>query len=250
MKTMFCGVLAAAISGLFIGGCATSPQTYQQVFDRYYATTLKSSTSTQVLSTIQDPQTEMLSQSESVIAAWGKEDTKDRTHWFNIVAFDEEQMNAVRKFGFILEETRWGWNQTPTPALRFDAEMVMDADVLTAAYASNNEKQIELMKKGQELFTADAQELTFDSQTLRSSTIMVQQAFNSVVYKLSHSPAFAAKLPLLEGMEFDHPTLGESRIRMLIEGDIVKIKIKAGKPWFHDYFHDDPFQEQPDVKYM
>jgi hypothetical protein len=248
MKIM-CGILAAVL----LGGCTSTPQTYKQVFNRYYATTLKSSTSADVLVTIQDPATELLSQSESVVAAWGKEGPEQkpaRTHWFNMVAFDEEQMNAVRKYGFIVEETHWGWNRTPAPALRFDAELVMDADVLNAAYASNNEKQIELIKKAQELFSADAQELTFDSQTLGNSAIMAQQAFNSVLRKLSDSPANAAQLPLPEGMEFDHPILDESRIRMLIEGDIVKIKIKAGKPWFQHYYIDDPFEEHPDVKYM
>jgi hypothetical protein len=248
-----CGILAAAMSVLILGGCTSQPHTYEQVFDRYYATTLKSSTSADVLASIQDPSTELLSQSESVVAAWGKEGKEQkpvRTHWFNMVAFDEEQMNAVRKYGFILEETHWGWNRTPAPALRFDAELVMDADVLNAAYASNNEKQIEMVKKAQELFSTDAQELVFDSQTLGNSTIMVQQALNSVLYKLDHSPAYAAKLGLLEGMEFDHPTLGQSRVRMLIEGDIVKLKIKAGKPWFQHYYIDDPFEEQADVKYM
>ncbi|MCI0499151.1 MAG: hypothetical protein L0Y36_05670 [Planctomycetales bacterium] len=253
MKATVLGVITAGVCVLFLGGCTTQPHVYEQVFDRYYTTTLKSSTSADVLASIQDPETELLSQSESVVAAWGKEGEEkkpSRTHWFNMVAFDEEQMNAVRKCGFILEETHWGWNQKPRPALRFDTEMVMAPDVLDAAYANNNEKQIAVIKKTQDLFGSDTQELTFDSQSFHSSTIMVQQAFNSVLYKLSHSPAYAVKLPQPEGMEFDHPTLGESRIRMLIEGDIVKIKIKAGKPWFDHYYIDDPFQEQPDVKYM
>ena len=43
-----------------------------------------------------------------------------------------------------------------------------------------------------------------------------------------------------------HPTLGESYIRMLIEADVVKIKIKCGKAWFSK----EPFEEQADVIYM
>jgi hypothetical protein len=122
----------------------------------------------------------------------------------------------------------------------------MDEDVLDAAYASSNEKQIEIIKVAQKMFEADAIELTFDSHSFRNSTIMVQQAFNSVLYRLGRSPAYAVKLGLYEGMAFDHPTLGESRIRMVIEDDIVKIKIKAGKKWFEDQ----PFEEYPDVIYM
>ena len=245
MKTnVLCMTLAAA--AVLLTGCTDPLNSYQPVFDRYYSTTLKLSTSSDVLAMVQDPESEMLSQSESVVAAWGVKDKKDRTHWFNMVAFDEEQMNAVRKYGFILEERNWGWNRAPSPALRLDAAMVMDADVLEAAYASNNEKQIEVLKAVKALFGKDAQELTFDSRSFRSSTDMVKQALNSIVVKLGHSPAYAAKLPLLEGMPFDHPTLGESYIRMLIEGDIVKIKIKCSKHWFTEQ----PFEEHPDVNYM
>ncbi|MHC4292354.1 MAG: hypothetical protein ACYSTR_09110, partial [Planctomycetota bacterium] len=131
--------LTAAMTGvLFVCGCAEL-ETYEPVFDRYYSTTLTLSTSAEVLAMVQDPDTELLSQSESVVAAWGKEGEGDRTHWFNMVAFDQDQMNAVRKYGFILEDMRHGWNLSPLPSLRLDAAYVMDEDVLDAAYASSNE---------------------------------------------------------------------------------------------------------------
>ena len=241
--TVLCITLTAVLA---LSGCIDSLGSYEPIYDRYYSTTLKLSTSSEVLVMFQEPETELLSQSESVVAAWGFEGKKERTHWFNMVAFDEEQMNAVRKYGFILEERHWGWNVSPAPALRLDVAMVMDAEVLEAAYGGNNEKQIEILKAAKELFNRDAAELTFDSRVLRNSTDMVKQALKSVLLKLDHSPAYAVKLPLYEGMAFDHPTLGESRIRMLIEGDIVKIKIKAGKYWFKK----EPFEEQADVIYM
>ena len=241
--TVLCITLAAALA---LSGCSNSLDDHDAVFDRYHSTTLKLSTSADVLAMVQEPETELLSQSESVVAAWGIEGKKERTHWFNMVAFDEEQMNAVRKYGFILKERHWGWNISPAPMLRVDAEMVMDAEVLEAAYAGNNEKQVEILKAAKELFSRDAGELTFDSRVLRNSTDMVKQAFKSILVKLDHSPAYAVKLPLVEGMAFDHPTLGESRIRMLIEDDIVKIKIKCSKHWFSK----EPFEKQDDVLYM
>ena len=240
--TVLCITLTAVLA---LSGCSPLEK-YEPVFDRYYSTTLKLSTSADVLAMIQEPDTELLSQSESVVAAWGVEGKKDRTHWFNMVAFDEEQMNAVRKYGFILEERNWWWNSPPAPALRLDGAMVMDPEILEAAYASKNEKQVEVLKAVKKAFSADAGELTFDSRSLRNSTDMVKQALKSVLTKLDHSPAYAAKLPLYEGVAFDHPTLGESYIRMLIEADIVKIKIKCGKAWFSD----EPFEEQADVIYM
>jgi hypothetical protein len=127
----------------------------------------------------------------------------------------------------------------------------MEPDLLEAPYATNNEKRIELLKAARESFGNDAQDLVIDSQSFRNSTMMVKQALHSVLIKLDQSPAYAVKLPLLEGMTFDHPTLGESHIRMLIEDDIVKVKIKAGKGWFKKgWILDDPFEDHPDVNYM
>ena len=254
MKTNVLFLTLVIFLALCLTGCSKPTMSdYELIFDRYYATTLNVTTSADVLATTQNPDTELLSQSESVVAVWGKEGKDDRTHWFNMIAFDEDAMTAVRKYGFILEETSWvvNINRTPKPGLRLDSELIMDADVLEAAYANNNEKQIEILKAVQDAFTLDAAELTYDSTVLKSSTMMVQQAINNALNKLRMSPAYAAHLSRPEGMAFDHMTLGESYIRMLIEDDIVKVKIKAGKVWFKEYWlKDKPFEEHPDVKHM
>ena len=88
-----------------------------------------------------------------------------------------------------------------------------------------------------------------DSQILNSSVMMVNQALNAILIKLQAVPAMAVRLPWLEGLEFDHPLLGESRIRMLILDNVVKIKIKASPAWFKG-LDGKPFEEQPDVIYM
>ena len=234
------------LGALCLTGCTDPLDKYEFIFDRYYATTLKVTTSADILATTQDPDTELLSQSESVVAVWGKEGNKDRTHWFNMIAFDEDAMTAARNYGFILEETNIGFNRTPRPALRFDAEVIIDAGVLDAPYANNNEKYIAVLKEVSSLFNKDAAELTYDSAQFNSSVIMAQQAFKTLHIKLMQSPAYAAQLPRLQGLEFDHMNLGESRIRMIIEGDIVKVKIKCSKKWFQKT----PFEEQPDVIHM
>lgn len=249
-------LIPAIVLLLCLAGCVNMPlHLYESVFDRYYAVTLKVSTSADVLAIMQqDPENELISQSESVIAAWGKkgdEQEVSRTHWFNMAAFDEEALTAIRKYGFILEETTHGVNRTPRPGLRFDAAVVMDPDILDAPYANNNEKQIAILKAVQDAFNADAMELTYESDVLTSSTLMVQQAINNALKKLNRSPAYAAHLSRPEGMAFDHMTLGESYIRMLIQDDIVRVKIKAGKAWFHKFWLlDRPFEEHPDVQHM
>ena len=71
-----------------------------------------------------------------------------------------------------------------------------------------------------------------DGQALRSSSMMVKQALNTILVQLDQSPALAARLSGPKGMSFDHMTLGPGRIRMVVIEDIVKVKIKVGKDWF------------------
>ncbi len=233
---------AAAVILSLTAGCRTLGK--NEVYERYYMTVLRQSTSAQVLGYIQNPKADYLSQSESVVAGWGHNED-GRTHWFNMVAFDEELSTAVRKYGFTQEDYR-GPNTKPRSNLRFDAEAVMDSQVLNVPYANANAKQIEILRKLKKQFEDDAAALTHDSTVLKSSSMMVSQSIANALSALDRSPAFAADLPTLQGLKFDHIALGESRMRMLIEGDIVKLKIKCGKVWFVAA----PFEQHPDVKDM
>jgi len=236
---------AALPAFLLLSGCVQTFNEEKVVFEKYDGTILRQSTSAQVLSSICDPLFEYLSQSESVAASWNERD-KGRTHWFNMVAFDEESLLAVRKYGFSCVEQRLGPNAPPRPKVRLDAELVLDEQVLNAAYPTQNARFIAVLKEVQKQFNNDALQVTADSGTLQSSAMMVSQLFQSVLIKLEQSPALASHLSWLEGLEFEHPTLGPSRIRMLILNDIVKIKIKASPAWFRKI----PFEKHPDVMYM
>jgi len=240
MNKVVCGVLAAAVAAL--AGCGRPLNAYESVSERYYATTLKLSTSADVLAVLQNRDSDLVSQSESVVAASGKEGKKDRSHWFNMVAFDQDSSVAVRKYGFVLEETSWGPNRAPRPGLRFDAELSLDAATLEEPYANANAMKIAVLRRALALFSQDAQQVSFDNVTLRTSAAMAKQAVNGALNKLMQSPAEATRLSSLEGMPFDHPTLGESRVRTLLEGDVFKLKIKSGKPWFST-----PFEKHQDV---
>lgn len=239
-------------TGLFIiplvisllGGCQTFDEE-KYVFSKYYQTTLGYSTSADVLDSIQDPLDEYLSQSESVVASWNEGD-KGQTHWFNMVAFDEESLRAVRKYGFSLVEQKLGPNAPPAPKMRLDGELIMDAEILDAVYPTQNARFIAVLEAVKTEFHDDALNLITDSQVLHSSTMMVNQALNAVLVKLQTNPAMAVRLPWLEGLEFEHPILGAGRIRMLILDNVVKIKIKASPAWFKFT----PFEQQPDVIYM
>lgn len=242
MSRVVYGVLAAGLA--MMAGCLSRPYSDEGLGVRYHATTLGLTTSADVLEYLQDKNKELLSQSESVVVAFGSK-AKDRTHWFNMVAFDQDSAAAVRKYGFICEETYRALNQTPRPAVRLDAELILDEQTLNEPYPNANAKQIAILQKSLSLFTKDALDVTHDSTTLRNSTIMAQQLIKSALARLSQSPAEAAWLSRVEGVKFDHMTLGQSAIRMLMDGQKVKIKIKAGKYWL-----DRPFESYPDVQNM
>jgi hypothetical protein len=233
------------MSGIcLLGGCQTFNEE-NTVYRKYYQTTLAQSTAADVLGHIFDPTDEYLSQSESVVASWNQID-KGQSHWFNMVAFDEDTLKAVRKYGFSCIEQRLGPNAPPRPKMRLDGELILSPEVLNAVYPTQNAKYIAILQNVRTHFQDDALQLTTDSQILHSSTMMVNQALNGILTILHENPALASHLPWLEGVEFDHPTIGQSRVRMLILGDLVKIKIKCSPAWFRGT----PFEKQPDVIYM
>jgi hypothetical protein len=245
MKSRLLGaVLIVSLVGL--NGCGEKLKTRDSIESRYYRTVLKQSTSSDVLSYIQDPEVEHLSQSESVVASWA-DVNKTRTHWFDMVAFDEEKLTAVRKYGFTMADYR-GWNTKPRPHIQLDMEAVIDSQTLNAAYASQNQMRVEIIKKLKTMFFDDSQAVSYESVTLKKSAMVVTQMLNNLLVKLDASPGLAADLSELHGLEFDVMNIGKGTVRMLIKDDIVKLKIKAGYVWYLQPGKD--FEDYEDVKNM
>lgn len=218
------------LCGMLMTGCYNRGSEYPEIFERYYLTTLKVSDSSSVMSAIRDDkEAELVSQSESVVASWGK---KGGTAilWFNAVAFDEDELTAVRKYGFVVDEKAKGSRlfNVDVLNLRFDAELIVGSDVMEAPYANANARKIAVLREVTKRFNGDLLQLKGDSQSLDSSSALVNQVLKRILYQLDHSPALAARFEEMSGMKFDHMNFGEGRIRMLIEEDIVKVKIKAG----------------------
>ncbi|MFH1616177.1 MAG: hypothetical protein ABIG61_13960 [Planctomycetota bacterium] len=197
----------------------------------YEETELRLSSSAEVLSVIQNTDyDELLSQSESVIASWGEKQrsTQLRQMWFNMVAFDEDNLLAKRKYFFMIDE--WPKNRIKRQQLKmqFDTEMIVDPDVLDSPYANENARQIELLKKALEHFQDDMREIRADNKDLYQCSMIVNQTFEGIATQLKQSPQLASRLTRLEGLSFDHVTIGQGRIRLVILGDIIKVKIKVG----------------------
>ncbi|MHC4890892.1 MAG: hypothetical protein ACYTEO_15665, partial [Planctomycetota bacterium] len=56
----------------------------------------------------------------------------------------------------------------------------------------------------------------------------INQALETVLVKLDSSPVLATKLSEPGGVDFSHINLGRGKIQMLVEDDIVTVKMRLG----------------------
>jgi hypothetical protein len=193
----------------------------------YEQTKLKESTSADVLSQIHLPKYELLSQSKSVVASFGQK-KKGLKRWFKMVAFDEDQLTAQRKYLFIEDERPKVLFIEPWEGLAFDCEQVLTPEVLGKPYANENARRIEILKWMLKSFRKDVGEVSEDNKELEVCGSLVNQAIETVLVKLDFAPALAVRLSEERGIQFEHINFDKGRIRMVIKDDIVIVKIELG----------------------
>jgi len=211
------------------------------VSDAYYQTELKKSGAHNVLPVIQKPDSELLSQSRSVVASLGQSSDGYKT-WFNMVAFDELKLTARRKYFFLMDEkvkrlpdgSKRFWVAS-RQGLMFDCQMVIEKVLLNRPYSSESAKQIATLRKVLKNFRRDIDELCHSSDVFNSdnkklavSGLLINQVFEAILFTLDTSPVQAAMLGEGRGFEFDHINLGKGKIQMTVEDDIVTVKIRLG----------------------
>jgi hypothetical protein len=193
----------------------------------YHQTRLKESTSADVLSQIHLPQQELLSQSKSVVASYGQK-KEGYKRWFKMVAFDENQLTAQRKYLFIEDERPKVLFVEPWEGLAFDCEQVLTPEILSKPYANENARRIEILKWMLKSFRKDVGEVSQDNKDLEICGALVNQAIETVLVRLDSVPALATRLSEEQGVQFEHVNFGKGRIRMDIKDDIATVKIRLG----------------------
>jgi hypothetical protein len=231
---LFVIVISAAV--VFFAGCGieepiervtieSKPRT-SELPQAYNSIHIKQSTSAEVLETIKRYAPELVSQSESVVASWG-EKKKTSQLWLTMAAFDEEDFALTRKYFLAVDEKPWHLG-AKGQKLRFDSEMVLDEATLSEPYANENEKRIAIVTKILNNTRDDIMQVRQDSKVLDAGAMMINQTMERVVYILKASPALAARLDEPNGLDFDHLTLGTSRIGMAVDDNVARIKIRIG----------------------
>lgn len=225
MKSKIFCFLMSVLFVVILSGCHTATQD-TITFNRYYRTSLKISTSADVIPMI-GAKGEILTQGENAVASWG-ETKKGSVIWFNAVAFDDDTSKAYRKYAFVANPKATGFYVAKTQTMRFDAKLVINPDVLNEPHASDNARKIAILKSILDEFSVDLGPLVKDSKVLNSCSLMVTQLLNGLIVKLDASPSLAANLENYSGMDFDHMNLGKGKIRMVIVNGVVEIKVMTG----------------------
>ena len=209
--------------------------------DSYHRIELKKSGALDVLPVINRPESEMLSQSRSVVASFGQ-DKDGYKSWFNMVAFDEVRLTAKRKYFFLVDEKvkrlpggRRRFLMEPKGGLMFDSQMVLEKSKAGKPLMSEGAGQIVQLRQVLKNLHKDIGELGqgvdvtgSDNKILTISGMLLNQIFETILYTLDRSPGLAENLGDSGGVEFDHISFGKGRIRMDVEGDIVTVKIRLG----------------------
>ncbi|MGD0572050.1 MAG: hypothetical protein ABSB11_03420 [Sedimentisphaerales bacterium] len=231
MKTM--RVLVVVLCGL-AAGCDVlvfvtpeGPPSNKQIYAQYQQTILKQSTSADVLSRFGTPKDALLSQSKSIAALAGIT-KQDHKMWFNMVSFDESELIAKRKYYFIYNERPKQLLVDPWEGLDFGCQMVLSKEILDEPYADENARRIAILKKVDADTRKDTMDIGSDNAMLSLNGMMAGQGMESLLIKLNASPALAVRLSEPNGVEFDHINLDKGRLRMVIDNDIVTVKMRLG----------------------
>lgn len=260
-KTLILAVLAGLCTAMAISGCAAvsysgskasnyalrkthqTPQESEKLNVSYYLTVLGETSSADVLESIQNTESEIVSQSQTVIASYGW-DEKPEKAWSNMVAFDEEALTASRKYFLKSCDTPTKWFVLKEK-FRFDAEVLLSDAILDEAYANSNDRRIAALEAVRKSYYGDLMQLQNYNTKLINIGLLVNQTLNVVINNFKVNPDFAVTLENAEGMDFDHPTLGEGKIKMMIDDatGTVRLKVKIGTVI-------DTWLEQEDVKLM
>jgi hypothetical protein len=228
--------LCALCGCSYVQQFAASPSE-EEISTAYRQTTLKESTSADVLEAITKPEGGLISQSKSVIATQGtnKEGYK---LWFDMVTFDENKLTAKRKSYFIIDEKKESLLVWPRRKLDFNAEMIIEPKVLNEPYANENAKRVAILKQVAEDMKKDVAEVSPDNRKIAICGGLVNQTLGTVLYRLEESPVLASKMCDPNGFEFDHMTLGKGKITMNVTNDIADVNVKLDN---YVWSGEDPF---------
>jgi hypothetical protein len=177
---------------------------------------------------------ELISHSENVVVSLGQ--SKDGyQNWFNMVTFQENELNAIRKYFFIVEDKTRSFRFRSGRGLRFDCEMVLEKEMLAEPDTTENARRIAILRNVLDNLRKDIGELSDDTDAtgqenkmLDICRMLINQTFEMILRELDSSPVLATRLSQVGGVEFNHINFDKGKIQMVVRGGIVTVKIRLG----------------------
>ena len=241
-------LFAVLLLGTLLGGCSSWAQSRQLSYQAklsapYDQIKIKQSIIHDTVPKIQRLQdelepsfakAELISHGENVVVSLGQSKDGYQT-WFNMVTFQEKELNAVRKYFFFVDDEAKSFQLSPNQGLRYDCEMVIGEEMLAEPGTPENARRIAMLRNILDNFHKDINELSEDTATneqenkmLDICRMLINQAFEAILRELDSSPVLATRLSQPGGFEFNHINFDKGKIQMVVGGDIVKVKIRLG----------------------
>lgn len=249
--------MAALLFAIVLSGCAARgylpPERlpYAKLAFPYTHTQLKTSATLDVLNLGRAPEYQfkqgadelLLTQSDTAIAFSGRS-TDGRKSWLTLVVFDEFRLTAKRKYFFLVDEqaeavpTQPGRILVPPrKGLVFDSQFVVDPELTTTPYATQEAQKIAMLRWLAEQFQRDMTALVGGSgapargsEQLSISAMMMRQTFTGLLIELDKSPGLAQMLANAAGLEFPHISMNKGRARLLVHDDLATLTLRVNFP--------------------
>jgi len=249
--------MAALLFALALSGCSlqgylgSTKLPYAKLAIPYRSTQLGRSTSLEVLNLARNPEYQfdsekveqvLLTQGDTAISFSGRsEDT--RITWLNLIAFDEFRMTARGKYFFCIDEQAERAPDSkrllfpPRKGIVFDAEFVIDTDVLTTPYATAEAQRIAILswlagqlQRDVATLVGNPDDPAQGTEAIPLSAMLIGQVFQAVLVELDRSPGLAANLGSPQGVSFPHMSLDEGRIRLITQNELGAVKVRVNLP--------------------
>jgi len=250
--------MAALLFAICLSGCGAlgylPPERlpYAKLAFPYANTQLKTGATLDVLNLARAPEYQfergvadelLLTQSDTAVAFSGRSKDK-RKSWLTMVVFDEYRLTAKRKYFFLVDEraetvpTQPGrYLVPPRKGLVFDSQFVVDPEILTTPYATQEAQRVAMVRWLADQFQKDMTALVGSSDApargsalLSISGMMMRQAFTGLLVELDKSPGLAQTLADAQGMEFPHISMNKGRARLLVQDDLAAMTLRVNFP--------------------
>ena len=189
-------------------------------------TALGQSNAGDVLMAVRYPDLQIVTHGQHAVAVSGPVKPAQRA-WLTLVSFDES-LAASGKYFFLINYKPRAFLYAKFLRARLDIEKVINPEVLAKNYPDEESRDVAIFRDLIDGFSASAREIRLIDSRTRACAMAGEQLLGEILTGLRKSPADAGRIADRAGVPFDHSTMGKGRYRMVVEGEVARLKIIIG----------------------